>query len=116
MSWALPPLEAVVMVNMTDLIINRTVRQLDGYGLHDYVRESYSRYLFSDGPSSLLGYCEVEFTAPMTVLRHPALSFKLQRALFKGYGLFYLRLLTPFLSACQHVSAGSDKLNKSCCN
>ena len=37
------------MVNMTDPIADRTVRQLDGYGLHDYVRESYSRYLFADG-------------------------------------------------------------------
>ena len=104
------------MVNMTDPIVDRTVHQLNGYGLYDYVRESYSRYLFADGPSSLLGYCEVEFTAAMTVLCHPALSFELQRALFRAFGKFYLRLLTPFLSACQHVSVGSDKLNKSCCN
>jgi hypothetical protein len=70
------------MVNMTDPIVDRTVHQLNGYGLYDYVRESYSRYLFTDGPSSLLGYCEVEFTAAMTVLCHAALSFELQRALF----------------------------------
>ncbi len=83
---------------MTDPIVDRTVCQLDGYGLHDYVRESYSRYLFADGPSSLLGYREVGFTASMTVLCRPALSFELlQHALFKVYGLFYLRLRTPFL-------------------
>ena len=104
------------MVDMTDPIVDRTVHQRNGYGLYDYVWESYSRYLFADGPSSLLGYCEVEFTAAMTVLCHPALSFELQRALFEGFRLFYLRLLTPFLSACQHVSVGSDKLNKRCCN
>ena len=82
LNWALPPLETVVMVNMTDPIVDRTVHQLNGYGLYDYVRESYSRYLFADGPSSLLGYCEVEFTTVMTVLCHPALSFELQCALF----------------------------------
>ena len=36
------------MVDMTDPIVDRTVRQLDGYGLNDYVRESYSRSLFAD--------------------------------------------------------------------
>ena len=36
------------MVNMTDPIADRTVRQLDGYGLCDYVRESYSRHPFAD--------------------------------------------------------------------
>ena len=37
------------MVNKTDPIVDRTVRQLDGCGLHDYVRESYSRHPFADG-------------------------------------------------------------------
>jgi hypothetical protein len=38
-----------MMMNMIDPIVYRTVRQLDGSGLHDYVRESYSWYLFADG-------------------------------------------------------------------
>ena len=37
LNWALPLLETVVMVNMTDPIVDKTVRQLDDYGLHDYV-------------------------------------------------------------------------------
>jgi hypothetical protein len=37
------------MVNMTDPIVDRTVHRLNGYGLHNYVQESCSRYLFADG-------------------------------------------------------------------
>jgi hypothetical protein len=37
LNWALPLLETVVMVNMTDPIVDKTVRQLDDYGLHDYI-------------------------------------------------------------------------------
>jgi hypothetical protein len=37
LNWALPLLDSVVMVYMTDPIVGKTARQLDGYGLHDYV-------------------------------------------------------------------------------
>jgi hypothetical protein len=62
LNWALPLSESVVMVNMTDPIADRTVRQLDGYGLHDYVGRATP--VTSSQTVSLLRmrYCEVEFT------------------------------------------------------
>ncbi len=50
------------MVNMTDPIADKTVRQLDGYGLHEYVGRATP--VTSSQTASLLrmGYCEVEFT------------------------------------------------------
>ena len=62
LNWALPLSESVVMVNMTDPIADRTVRQLDGYGLRDYVGRATP--VTSSQTVSLLRmrHCEVEFT------------------------------------------------------
>jgi hypothetical protein len=85
LNWALPLLETVVMANMTDPIVDRTVRQLDGYGLHDYVgRATPVARSRTVSCSSLLEICEAESTVPTTFLRRQTLSIELQRDHSKG--------------------------------
>ena len=84
LNWALPLLETVVMANMTDPIVDRTVRQLDGYGLHDYVGRATPVARSRTVSSSLLEICEAESTVPTTFLRRQTLSSELQRAHSKG--------------------------------
>ena len=62
------------MVDMTDPIVDRTVCQLKGYGLHNYVRRVTSTTSSQTVSLLLLGYSKDEFTALMTVPCHPALS------------------------------------------
>ena len=73
--------ESVVMVNMTDPIVDRTARQLDGYGLHDYVGRATPVTRSRTVSSSLLEICEAESTVPTTFLCRQTLSIELQRAL-----------------------------------
>ena len=48
------------MVDMTDPIVDRTVRQLDGYGLHDYVGRATPVTRSRTVSSSLVETCEAE--------------------------------------------------------
>jgi hypothetical protein len=50
------------MVNMTDPIADRTVCQLDGYGLHDYVGRATPATSSQTVSLLQMGYCEGEFT------------------------------------------------------
>jgi hypothetical protein len=84
LNWALPLMETVVMANMTDPIVVRTVRQLDGYGLHDCVGRATPVARSRTISSSLLEICEAESTVPTTFLCHLTLSIELQRAHSKG--------------------------------
>jgi hypothetical protein len=72
------------MVNITDPIVDKSVRQLDGYGLHDYVGRATPVTRSRTVSSSLLEFCEAESTVPTTFPRCQTLSIELQRACFKG--------------------------------
>jgi hypothetical protein len=56
------------MVNMTDPIVDRTVRQLDGYGLNDYDGRATPATRSRTVSLSLLEICEDEFTIQLTTI------------------------------------------------
>ena len=58
----------VVMVNMTDPIVDRTVRQLDGYGLNDYDGKATPATRSQTVSLLLLEICEDEFTVRSTTV------------------------------------------------
>jgi hypothetical protein len=81
-------METVVMVNMTDPTVARTVCQLDSYGLYGDVGRAIPATPLQTVSLSLLEKCEVEFNVPMTVPFHPALAIDLQATRsFKGLPL-----------------------------
>jgi hypothetical protein len=56
------------MVNMTDPIVDRTVRQLDGYGLNDYDGRATPATRSRTVSLSLQEICEAEFTVRSTTV------------------------------------------------
>jgi hypothetical protein len=72
------------MVNMTDPIVDRTVRQLDGYGLYDYVGRATPVARSRTVSLLLLETCEAESTVPTTFLCRQTFFIELQRTHFKG--------------------------------
>lgn len=60
------------MVNMTDPIVGKTVRQLDGYGLHDYVGRAIPATASQTILRCYWGSVKLSSPYPTTILRrHP---------------------------------------------
>lgn len=99
------------MMDMTDPIVDKTARQLDGYGLHDYVGRATPA-------TTLQAILRCEWGS--VKLRSPVrrLYFVVPPSQLSYIGSFARTnvLFPPDHSrqsfACQHVSVGSDKLNK----
>jgi hypothetical protein len=100
---------------MTDPIVDRTVRQLDGYGLNDYVRRATPVTPTQTIPLLLLGCCEAEFTVrSATVPRRLFIAYRATVRSFANLTVMLSTLSRHSFERADHVRLGPDKLNKEC--